>query len=280
MTRPIALTIAGSDSSGGAGIQADLKTFSALGVYGASVVTALTAQNTTGVSDIHVPPADFTIAQLAAVTSDLRISATKTGMLPTDETVEAVADIAVESRTAFGALIVDPVIVATSGDRLVSEAAVAALIKRLMPITTLLTPNIAEAAMLLGDKALATDDAAVVDQGRRLLSLGCAAVLMKGGHATSEDARDILITAHGRQTFAAPRIPTPNTHGTGCTLSAAITAELAKTEASNQPSEPDEQTLSVAIAAAKDYLTAALQAGTSMNIGSGSGPVDHLVSWR
>ncbi|MEO1543920.1 MAG: bifunctional hydroxymethylpyrimidine kinase/phosphomethylpyrimidine kinase, partial [Pseudomonadota bacterium] len=116
MTRPIALTIAGSDSSGGAGIQADLKTFSALGVYGASVITALTAQNTTGVSDIHVPPVDFTIAQLAAVTSDLRISATKTGMLPTDETVEAVADIAVESRAAFGALIVDPVIVATSGD--------------------------------------------------------------------------------------------------------------------------------------------------------------------
>ncbi|MEO1207144.1 MAG: bifunctional hydroxymethylpyrimidine kinase/phosphomethylpyrimidine kinase [Pseudomonadota bacterium] len=304
MTRAVALTIAGSDSSGGAGIQADLKTFSALGVYGASVITALTAQNTTGVSDIHIPPVPFLTAQLTAVTSDLTVLATKTGMLPTAEAVNAVASHAAAHPGSLGALIVDPVIVATSGDRLVSEDAVACLKASLLPRTDLLTPNIAEAAMLLGEDREAETDAARIAQGQRLLKLGCAAVLMKGGHAGSKEATDILITPTFTHMFSVQRVQTRNTHGTGCTLSAAITAELAKTihetnipaqtptaaEMADQSADTvgptrgtqplDQTQLISVISTAKSYLTQALKAGAEMRFGEGSGPVDHLARWQ
>ena len=269
-TPPIALTIAGSDSSGGAGIQADLKTFTALGVYGASVITALTAQNTLGVRAIHAVPPDFIAAQIDAVAEDLAVAAVKTGMLGDVATVVAVS--AGIERHRLAPVVVDPVMVATSGDVLLAADAIDAVRRKLIPRATLITPNLAEAATLLGDAPARSLDE-MEAQARRLLALGPAAVLVKGGHrAGGEAAIDILVTSEAPDKslhFTAPRIDTRNTHGTGCTLAAAITAHLALG-----------QVLTEAVGAAKAFLSAALAAGRDHAIGHGAGPVDHLHAIR
>jgi len=265
LTRPIALSIAGSDPSGGAGIQADLKTFSALGVYGASVVTALTAQNTLGVSGVMKVPADFIRAQFNAVSSDLSIAAAKTGMLADAETVLTVARLVKGVNLAN--LVVDPVMVATSGDALLEPEAIAALRAALIPLAALITPNLHEAARLL-DRPLAETEEQARDQAESLLRLGASAVLVKGGHGTGREAVDFLATAKGVHRFAKPRLATTNTHGTGCTLAAAITAGLAKG-----------LDLAESVHVAKDFLWLALRAGADMKIGRGHGPVDHLVAF-
>jgi len=264
-SRPIALTIAGSDSSGGAGIQADLKTFSALGAYGASVVTALTAQNTIGVQGVHPVPPDFISAQMTSVFSDLAVGAAKTGMLGTAAIVSTVSDmLAMLARNV--PIVVDPVMVATSGDVLLAEDAIAAVRQRLIPLAEIVTPNLAEAAKLL-DVRPAETTAEMATQAMAILALGPRAVLIKGGHGTGEHAVDVL--AHGDRIIelSRPRIATRNTHGTGCTLSAAIAALRAR----GLPLED-------AVAGAKSYLWSALEAGKSMHDGAGHGPVDHLYA--
>src|SRR3569832_689093 len=210
---PIALTIAGSDSSGGAGIQADLKTFAALGVYGASVITALTAQNTAGVSAIHQVPAEFVTAQIDSVFSDLDVDAVKIGMVAQAATIDAIAAGLV--RWSPKHVVLDPVMVATSGDRLLPEEAVEALRTKLIPRASLITPNLPEVAALL-DEPIAESEAEIKRQGRRLLQLRCPAVVIKGGHGKGAESIDYLITASGMLALAAPRVATRNTHGTGC----------------------------------------------------------------
>ena len=261
---PVALTIAGSDSSGGAGIQADLKTFTALGVYGASVLTALTAQNTRGVDAVHPVPPDFVTAQLSSVFSDLTVGAAKTGMLANAAIIHAVVD-ALERRPEIP-LVCDPVMIATSGDVLLEPEAISALKERLIPRAALITPNIPEAARLL-DTDEANDIDEMVRQGKSLLALGCGAVLVKGGHGTGAMATDLLVHPGGVLPLEAPRIETHNTHGTGCTLSAAIAAYLA-----------DGEPLESAVRRAKHFVWQALEAGSALKIGGGSGPVDHLFA--
>jgi hydroxymethylpyrimidine/phosphomethylpyrimidine kinase len=260
----IAVTIAGSDSGGGAGIQADLKTFSALGVYGASVLTALTAQNTLGVTAIADVEPDFITAQMEAVFSDLRVNAVKIGMLSKTGVIEAVA--AGLDRYAITQTVLDPVMVATSGDRLIDENAVAHLRRYLFPRALLITPNLLEAAALTHEPVARTQED-MLKQGQTLLGQGAKAVLMKGGHGTTAECIDLLITPDGHDVFSAPRIATQNTHGTGCTLSSAITAGLAK----GLP-------LRDAVHAAKLYLTGALQAANQLQIGRGHGPVHHFYA--
>ncbi|MDE2379977.1 bifunctional hydroxymethylpyrimidine kinase/phosphomethylpyrimidine kinase, partial [Bradyrhizobium sp.] len=228
MTTPVALTIAGSDSSGGAGIQADLKTFAALGVYGASAITALTAQNTVGVTGIHAVPAEFVTAQIDAVFSDLAVGAVKIGMVAQAAVIDAIATAL--ARWSPRHVVLDPVMVATSGDRLLAPEAVEALRTRLIPLASIVTPNLPEAAALL-DEPVATAEAEIAGQGRRLLALGCRAVLVKGGHGQGTESTDYLVTAAGTKTLAAPRVATKNTHGTGCSLSSAVAAGLARGEA-------------------------------------------------
>src|SRR5215218_7983693 len=225
MTTPIALAIAGSDSSGGAGIQADLKTFAAFGVYGASVITALTAQNTQGVSGIHQVPAEFVTAQIDAVFSDLAVGAVKIGMVAHPPVIDAI--VAGLKRWSPKHVVLDPVMVATSGDRLLANEAVDALRTKLIPRAALITPNLPEAAVLLDDQT-ATSEGAVEAQGQRLLALGCRAVLIKGGHGQGAESTDYFITGSGTIALSAPRVATKNTHGTGCTLSSVIAAALAK----------------------------------------------------
>lgn len=265
MTTPIALTIAGSDSSGGAGIQADLKTFSALGVYGASVITALTAQNTKGVAAIHDAPPDIVTAQMNAVFSDLDVGAVKIGMLSRAATIEAVAEGLARRRQAN--VVLDPVMVAASGDRLLSPGAIDVLRKVLIPHALLLTPNLPEAAMLL-ETAIAQTEGEMREQGVRLLALGPRAVLMKGGHAGGAECIDLLIERNAVARLVAERIRTANTHGTGCTLSSAIAAGLAKG-----------LDLPEAVRQAKTYLTAAIAAADRLSIGKGHGPVHHFHHW-
>jgi hydroxymethylpyrimidine/phosphomethylpyrimidine kinase len=262
---PIAVTIAGSDSGGGAGIQADLKTFSALGVYGASVLTALTAQNTLGVQGIHDVPVPFIAQQIDSVFSDLAVDAVKIGMLSRADIIEAVA--AGLDRHGATRVVLDPVMVATSGDRLLSPDAVDAVRRVLMPRALVVTPNLPEAAALL-DTGIAASEEEVLEQGRAILSAGARAVLMKGGHGSSADSVDYLIDADGVERLAAPRIATRNTHGTGCTLSAAIAAGLAKGFG-----------LREAVVAAKAYVQAAIAAADRLSIGHGHGPVHHFQAW-
>jgi hydroxymethylpyrimidine/phosphomethylpyrimidine kinase len=259
---PVALTIAGSDSGGCAGIQADLKTFSALGVFSTSAITCITAQNTCGVSDIHAIPPPIVAAQIEAVLSDFKVGAIKTGMLFSAPIVLAIAD-ALEHHQARP-LVLDPVMVATSGDLLLEQGTVAAIVTCLFPRATLITPNLAEAAFLTG-LPIARDHREMEAQGRALLARGAQAVLMKGGHYEGEEAIDLLVEVGGVQEFRAPRIATRNTHGTGCTLSAAIAAHLAKGESLPQ-----------AIARAKAYLSGALVAGARLSLGAGPGPVHHF----
>lgn len=262
MSIPIALTIAGSDSSGGAGIQADLKTFGALGVYGASVISALTAQNTRGVTAIHDVPADFVAAQIDAVYSDLDVRAFKIGMVSRPETIEAIA--AGLDRWRARRVVVDPVMVATSGDLLLAPQAIELVRRLLVPRAFVLTPNLPEAAALLG-VAIAEDEAAMERQARGLLALGAEAVLIKGGHGASAEAIDLLVSGRGVARLAAPRIATRNTHGTGCTLSAAIAAGLALGE-----------DLETAARAAKAYVTGAIAAADRLGVGHGHGPLHHF----
>ena len=259
---PVALTIAGSDSSGGAGIQADLKSFAALGVYGASAITALTAQNTTGVSGIHPVPASFVTAQIDAVFSDLDVGAVKIGMVAQAETIVAIADGL--KRWAPRHVVLDPVMVATSGDRLLAAEAVDALKTMLFPLASLITPNLPEAAALLNEP-VASSEADVARQGRRLLAMGCRAVLVKGGHGYGAESIDYLIDAERSIALSAPRIATSNTHGTGCSLSSAIAAGLAKGEA-----------METAVRNAKAWITEAIAEADRFAVGHGHGPVHHF----
>ena len=262
MTTPIALTIAGSDSSGGAGIQADLKTFAALGVYGASVITALTAQNTKGVTGIHQAPADFVTVQIDAVFSDLAVGAVKIGMVAEPQVIGAIA--AGLAKWQPRHIVLDPVMVATSGDRLLKADAVEGLRRKLIPLASLITPNLPEAAALL-DEQMAATEAAVADQGRRLLGLGARAVLIKGGHGHGDQSIDYLVTEAGTVTLPVPRIATRNTHGTGCSLSSAIAAGLAKG-----------QDLQTAVRNAKAWVSAAIAAADRFSVGHGHGPIHHF----
>jgi hydroxymethylpyrimidine/phosphomethylpyrimidine kinase len=262
MTTPAALTIAGSDSSGGAGIQADLKTFAALGVYGASVITALTAQNTNGVTGIHPVPADFVAAQLEAVFSDLDIGAVKIGMVADATIIDAIA--AALERAQPKAVVLDPVMVATSGDRLLGAGAVGALTTKLIPLATVITPNLPEAAALLNE-GIASGPDAIEAQGRRLLALGARAVLIKGGHGEGRESIDYLLTQDSIETLSAPRIATRNTHGTGCSLSSAIAAGLAKGE-----------DLATAVRNAKAFISAAIASADRFAVGHGHGPIHHF----
>lgn len=259
---PIALTIAGSDSSGGAGIQADLKTFSALGVYGASVITALTAQNTLGVTAIHDVPDDFIAAQMDAVFSDLAVKAVKIGMLSRPGTILAVA--AGLERHRARPVVLDPVMVAASGAKLLTDDAVATLAATLLPMADIITPNLPEAATLLSTRAAASEDE-MRQQAEALMARGAKAVLMKGGHGQGAESVDLLVTPQGTARFPAPRLDTRNTHGTGCTLSSAIAARLALGD-----DLPD------AVAAAKTYISAAIAAADLLDVGAGHGPVHHF----
>ncbi|MFT5175341.1 MAG: hydroxymethylpyrimidine/phosphomethylpyrimidine kinase [Gammaproteobacteria bacterium] len=267
MAVPIALTIAGSDSGGGAGIQADLKTFSALGVYGASVLTALTAQNTREVRAIlDVDPA-FIRAQLETVLDDLRVDAIKIGMLSRPQVIETVA--AVLSERVSCPVVLDPVMVAKSGDRLLQAEAVAALRDVLVPLASVITPNLPEAADLLGINE-ATNEQEMHEVLHALGALGSTCVLLKGGHLVGEQSPDLLLHEGRVERFVAVRHDTTNTHGTGCTLSSAITAQLARG-----------QSMTDAVRAAKQYVSAAIAAADDLGVGSGHGPVHHFYAhWR
>ncbi len=259
---PIALTIAGSDSGGGAGIQADLKAISANGAYGASVVTAITAQNTQAVTAVHAVPIEVVTAQIDAVLSDLDVDAIKLGMLFSPDLIDAVAD---GLKGFQGAIVVDPVMIAKSGDALLQDEAVSALTERILPLATVLTPNLPEAARLLNTSD-AVGPEAMETQGMDLLALGPDAVLMKGGHGAGEDCIDILVGSSGLLLqVQGKRVNTRNTHGTGCTYSAAIAAHLAAGK-----------DLTTAVALAHDYLKGAIAAADDLTIGQGHGPVHHF----
>ena len=263
---PIAVTIAASDSSGGAGIAADLKTFSALGVYGASIITALTAQNTREVLAIEDVPAHFVAQQMDAVFSDLKIGAVKIGMVRDQAAIEAIADGLV--RWSQTNVVLDPVMAASSGKQFLSEKAIEAIKRVLVPRALLITPNLAEAAALLRAPIPSNQDG-MREQGERLLDKGARAVLMKGGHSAGSQSADLLVGPNGVTVFAADRVPTRNTHGTGCTLSSAIAASLAKG-----------LDLAEAVRLAKRYVTDALVAADRIKVGQGAGPLHHFhESW-
>ncbi|MBU1357636.1 MAG: bifunctional hydroxymethylpyrimidine kinase/phosphomethylpyrimidine kinase [Gammaproteobacteria bacterium] len=255
------LTIAGSDSGGGAGIQADLKTFAALGCYGMSAITALTAQNTLGVSGIHGVPAAFLRDQISAVIEDIGVDAVKLGMLHAPEVVEVVAW-AID-RYALDKVVLDPVMVATSGDRLIAADTVQVMVRELFPRALVITPNLDEAALLVGhpiESAGALDGAA-----DELLALGARAVLLKGGHLPGDEVVDLLAVRDGeRIRLASERIASRNLHGTGCTLSSAIAAHLALG-----------CELPAAVARARAFVVAAMEAGARVKIGAGHGPLNH-----
>ncbi len=263
MTVPVALTIAGSDSGGGAGIQADLKTFSALGVYGASAITAVTAQNTQTVTAVaEIDPA-IVAAQVEAVLADFPVGAVKIGMLASPGIVFAVA---ASLGNFAGPIVLDPVMVAKSGAPLLPDGAVSALVEALLPRAGVITPNLPEAARLLDDDPVRTE-AGIERQGRALQRLTKGAVLMKGGHAEGERCTDLLIEPTGQiSRFSARRAATANTHGTGCTFSAAVAAGLA----AGLP-------LAASVRRGHDYLQKAIGAADTLRLGAGRGPVHHFV---
>lgn len=266
MTPPVALTIAGSDSSGGAGIQADLKTFSAFGVFGTSALTALTAQNTQGVRGISAVPAEFVVAQVEAVLDDLPVAAVKTGMLATAEIAHAVAELAAAGRLPH--LVVDPVMVASSGDRLLEPQAERVYREQLVPQAAVITPNLREAEVLLGS-AISTL-AEQHEAARALGALGAGTVVVKGGHAVRDapdDAVDVVWDGATITELRAPRTATANTHGTGCTFAAAIAAGLAAGQGTGE-----------AVRAAKDFVSRAVASAASWRLGHGHGPLDHLTT--
>lgn len=260
------LTIAGSDSGGGAGIQADLKTFSALGCYGMTVITALTAQNTKGVNGIHAVPPSFAVQQLEAVFTDIGADAVKIGMLYSAELIEAVAAQLV--KHAARNIVLDPVMVAQSGDRLLRDDAVEALRTRLMPLAAVATPNLPEAAVLLGQKTSQPQE--LEASAREIARFGSRAVLLKGGHADAGDCTDLLYLAQEDRmvTLKGDRIDTRNNHGTGCTLSSAIAALLAKGA-----------DLETAVRQAKQFITRAIRVGAAYRLGHGHGPVHHFFDF-
>lgn len=260
------LSIAGTDPSGGAGVQADLKTFSALGVYGMTVATALVAQNTRGVSAIHHVPADFLTRQLETLFEDVRVDAVKIGMLGTADAVRAVATALTTYRPAY--VVLDPVMVASSGDRLLAANAISTLCEELLPVVDLVTPNLAEAAVLLGEDEAASEDEALAQLERLqalipgILSPG---ILITGGHLGGDESVDLLAIDGSVTRLGSPRVQTRNTHGTGCTLSAAIAAL--------RPQRPD---WASAVSDAKDYVTGALRGADALEVGSGRGPLHHF----
>lgn len=271
-----ALTIAGSDSSGGAGIQADIKTMSALGVYAASAITSVTVQNTVGVSAIQTISQDIVGGQIKAVMEDIRPQAVKIGMVNDRDTIVAIAGVLSQFRDVWQSVIVDPVMVSTSGCRLMQEDALSGFCSLLLPIATLLTPNIPEAEILSGMKILTEEDMHLA--AHRILDLGCRAVLIKGGHSEGNRKVDMLyvrddsivegqLAARPVQRYEHETITTRNTHGTGCTLSSAITSFVARGLC-----------LADAIGAAKKYLSEAIGAGKDVEIGKGHGPVNHLYN--
>ena len=260
MTIPIALTIAGSDSGGGAGIQADLKSFHAFGVFGASAITAVTVQNTRGVSGVHAIPIHTVQAQIAAVAEDLPPAACKTGMLATADLVRAVAESIRQYRLPN--LVVDPVMVATSGDRLLAADAERTIVEELLPLAALVTPNLDEASILVG--ASVRDEEAMRAAARRLVEMGARAALLKGGHLRAGELVDILWDGVEMREWRRPKLNTRHTHGTGCTLSAAAAAGLAH----GRP-------LARAVEDALDYVQRAMQAAPGL--GSGHGPLNHMV---
>ena len=255
---PKAMTIAGSDSGGGAGIQADLKTFAALGVYGTVTLTAITAQNTVGVSGVHEIPTDMIVAQMDAVMGDIGADAVKTGMLSSQEIVEVVA--AQVAKHGIRSLVVDPVMVAKSGDALLRDDAVNAVCTKLVPLAAVVTPNIPEAEALTGMTIESDDD--VREAARRIVSMGARTVVVKGGHREGP-AADVLYDGTEFQVFTAPRIDTVNTHGTGCTFASAVAAGLAQGKSVEE-----------AVGQAKEYVTEAIRA--SFPIGQGHGPLNHF----
>ncbi len=261
-----ALTIAGSDSGGGAGIQADLKTFAALQCYGTSVITAVTAQNTIAVTAVHPVPATVVEQQLEAVLSDIGTDAVKIGMLFSAEVIERVA--CTLARFKVPAIVLDPVMVATSGRKLLEDEAVKTLREKLIPMVQLFTPNLPEAEVLTGMKIRSEAD--MERAGRKLLEKGCQAVLVKGGHLQGRVAPDYLLIQCQKDAlrFGSDRVDTPNTHGTGCTLSSAITAYLAR-----------DYDLTTAVCLAKEYLFQALQHGSQYQVGYGHGPLHHLYGY-
>lgn len=257
-----ALTIAGSDSGGGAGIQADLKTFSALGCYGMSVITALTAQNTTAVTAIHAIPAQMVADQIDAVLSDIGADAIKIGMLQTPQVIGTVAKKL--KKHDVSQIVLDPVMVAKSGDKLLLDTAVESLKNELLPLAKIITPNIPEAEVLLGRTIVNRDQMA--EAAFALVELGPDAVLLKGGHFTGDKSPDCLaIKSEDTRWFEAERIETENTHGTGCTLSSAIAAYLARGF-----------NLEEAVSGGKKYINSAIKAGAKYKIGHGQGPVHHF----
>jgi hydroxymethylpyrimidine/phosphomethylpyrimidine kinase len=264
MTPPVALTIAGSDSGGGAGIQADLKTFAALGVFGTSAITALTAQNTLGVRGVLPVDPEFVVAQVAAVLEDLPVAAVKTGMLATVGVVQAVADLAAAGR--LPRLVVDPVMVATSGDRLLEPDAEQTYVRSLLPHATLLTPNLLEAEVLLGSPISTLTEQR--DAARALADLGPSSVVVKGGHALADEpdqAVDVLWDGASMHELRGERIVTRNTHGTGCTFAAAVAAALA-----------GGSDVEAAVRLAKDFVARAVRSAAAWRLGNGHGPLDHL----
>ncbi|MGI9279057.1 MAG: bifunctional hydroxymethylpyrimidine kinase/phosphomethylpyrimidine kinase [Endozoicomonas sp.] len=262
---PIALTIAGSDSGGGAGIQADLKAFSALGAYGSSVITALTAQNTQGLQGIFDVEPAFIRQQLDSVFSDLAIKAVKVGMLSQPEVITTVANAMAHYSPAY--LVLDPVMVATSGDVLLQQAAIETLKQSLIPKASLITPNLHEAAVLLNRPVPENLDQ-MIDMVEPLLALGSQAVLLKGGHLSGDKAVDFYHDGKSLHRLESDWIKTSNTHGTGCTLSSAITALLARGYTMNE-----------AIPEAKKYIAESIAHADQLNIGQGNGPVHHFYKY-
>lgn len=261
---PTVLTIAGSDSGGGAGIQADLKTIAALGAYGTSAITALTAQNTRGVRAIHAVPAVFLREQLEAVFEDITIDAVKIGMINTAEVVDVIADVLDQFQPAF--VVFDPVMVATSGAKLIRDETIDVLKKRLFPRATLITPNLDEARILLQKPIESVDQ--MREAAEELVDLGCRAVLLKGGHLIAARLYDVLaVRGEPAQVFESEYIDSKNVHGTGCTLSSAIATQLAL----GYP-------LKEAVLLAKKYVSEAIQAGKDVTTGHGSGPLNHSYS--
>lgn len=258
-TIPSALTIAGSDSGGGAGIQADLKTFAALGVYGTCVLTAITAQNTVAVTAVHEVPKEIILAQIEAVVSDIGVDAVKTGMLSSNAIIDCVSE-AIATNSLLGPVVVDPVMVAKSGDSLLPEEAVGALREKLLPLATLVTPNIPEAEALTGITIESDDD--VRRAAQEIIDMGPASVVVKGGHRAGP-ATDLYYDGRSFREFTAPRLETANTHGTGCTFASAVAASLAKG-----------LEMEDAVAQAKKYVTEAIRG--SFTIGQGHGPLNHF----
>lgn len=271
MTPPVALTIAGSDSAGGAGVQADLKTFAALRVFGASAITALTAQNTVGVRGVHAVPAEFVVAQVEAVLDDLTVRAVKTGMLATAEVVQAVGKLAAAERLPH--LVVDPVMVSSSGDRLLEPAAERSYVTDLLPHVEVLTPNLREAEVLLGGRIGSLAEQR--DAARALATLGPRVVVVKGGHPVgdaAQDAVDVVWDGTGFRELRARRIDTPNNHGTGCSFASAVAAGRAHG-----------LDTWAALQQAKRFVTRAVTGGARWRLGGGHGPLDHFgweIGWE